>query len=453
MAEKQKKKSYLIARIALVLLIIAALGISLIWEKQINVKLGFAKATLPVERESIDLDVHFVDVGQGDACILELPDERVMLIDSGETDRDDVLIHYIEDNITRDGKPLAYFDIVMITHSDSDHCGEMPDVLEKFPARTFYRPNVAAVNDKDKSYRDPGIAAGDLYGNYCDKSTATYRNAIDAGYACATTTYASNALDDRQNVIKPKDVAEGQAGYYTLTMYTPTVSTYKTGSSDPDWNNYSPIMILEYEGQRIALSGDAEKEAEAEFVTLAEQRQGKFSIFDDRFYVNLIKLGHHGSKTSSSQAYLDVMTTEASCPATFAIASCGEFSEYGHPAPETIERLKSMGFTEDHILTTHDKRSGEKDTPDGTIVASIKLDENYAYALFVGGATGGKVKTFQWRWLYIAAIIAGVAVVLLLVLPAFFGHGGKVDVDKKGNVRVKVNGKTVAKTNRNQKRK
>lgn len=452
MAEKQKKKSYLIARIVLVLLIVAALGISLIWEKQINVKLGFAREeptqqpSTPAARESIDLDVHFVDVGQGDACILELPDDRVMLIDSGETDRDDVLIHYIEDNITRDGKPLEYFDIVMITHSDSDHCGEMADVLEKFPAKTFYRPNVAADNGKDPSYVDPG--KDDLYGNYRTKDTAAYRNAINAGYAHADTTYASDARDDRQNVIKPTNIAAGQAGYYTITMYTPTTDTYPT-----DWNNYSPIMILEYEGQRIALSGDAEKEAEAEFVTLAEQRQGKFSIFDDRFYVNLIKLGHHGSKTSSSQAYLDVMTTEASCPATFAIASCGEFSEYGHPAPETIERLKSMGFTEDHILTTHDKRSGEKDTPDGTIVASIKLDENYAYALFVGGATGGEVKTFQWRWLYIAAIIAGVAVVLLLIVPAFFGHGGKVDVDKKGNVRVKVNGKTVAKTNRNQKRK
>lgn len=437
MAEKQKKEAYLVVRIALVLLIIAALGISLIWEKQINVKLGFAKATLPVERESIDLDVHFVDVGQGDACILELPDERVMLIDSGSSDSKDVLIHYIEDNITRDGKPLDYFDIVMVTHSDEDHCGEMADVLEKFPARTFYRPNVAADNGKDPSYVDPG--KDDLYGNYRTKDTAAYRNAINAGYAHADTTYASDARDDRQNVIKPTNIAAGEAGYYTLTMYTPTTDTYPT-----DWNNYSPIMILEYEGQRIALSGDAEKEAEAEFVALAEQRQGKFSIFDDKFYVNLIKLGHHGSSTSSSQAYLDVMTTEASCPATFAIASCGKDNKYGHPHAETLERLKSMGFTAEHILRT--------DTV-GTVVATVKLDENYAYALFVGGVTGGEVKTFQWRWLYIAAIIAGVAVVLLLVLPAFFGHGGKVDVDKKGNVRVKVNGKTVAKTNRNQKRK
>lgn len=435
MATGEKKKSHLGLRIAIVLVIAAALGISLIWETKINITLGFgSKEVAGVARESIDLDVHFVDVGQGDACILELPDDRVMLIDSGEKDSDDKLIAYIDEHIRRDGKKLDYFDIAMVTHSDSDHCGEMADVLKQYPAKNFYRPNVAADRD---GYVDPGIAAGDLYGDYCAKSTVAYMTAIEAGYAgveqLGGEAYATNALDEAQNVIKPADIAPGQPGYYTLTLYTPTVDTYKTGSSDPDWNNYSPIMILEYEGKRMALSGDAEKEAEAEFVELVERGEGKFSIFNDSFYVNLIKLGHHGSRTSSSQGYLDAITAPGSCAATFAVISCGKDNKYKHPHTETLERLSAMGFDGNNILRTDEI---------GTIVATVKLNEQFVYDLFIGGATAGEVAMFAWRWLYIAGIILAVAVVLLLVLPAFFAHGGRIEVGggKKGGARKRSGG-------------
>ena len=255
------KKGHWKARIFAMILITAALGVSLLFEAEINRALGFVREEqTPTVTESIDLDVHFVDVGQGDACILELPDDRVMLIDAGERDSEDKLIQYIDENIRRDGEKLDGFDIVMLTHSDSDHCGEMADVLEQYPAEVFYRPNVAATRD---GYTDPGIAAGDLYGNYESKDTMQYRDAIEAGYATAGTTYATDATDDEQNVIRPEGISEGEPGYYTLTLYTPTVDTYRTGESESsiDWNNYSPIMILEYEGKRFALSGDAEKEA------------------------------------------------------------------------------------------------------------------------------------------------------------------------------------------------
>lgn len=416
MANK-KKNGHWAVRIVLMVIVTAMLGISLIFEKQINKALGWAKEELPptaehpAVTESINLDVHFVDVGQGDACILELPDDRIMLIDSGESDSEDKLIKYIDENIRRDGEKITYFDIVMLTHSDSDHCGEMKDVLTKYPAKTFYRPNVAANNN---GYVDPGIAAGDLYGQYASKNTARYKNAIEAGYAGADVTYATNALDNEQNVIKPITIQEDEPGYYTLSLYTPTCDTYQTGASESsiDWNNYSPIMVLEYEGKRMALSGDAEKEAEAEFVELATRREGRYSIFTDSFYVDLIKLGHHGSKTSSSQAYLDVMTTPSSCPVAFAIASCGKKSEYGHPADETIARLKNMGFIDEHILTTFNV---------GTIVASVKLNDEGAYALFVGGFSVAEVPAesgFAWRWLYVAGIIFVVLFVLIIILPS-----------------------------------
>lgn len=402
------KKGHWKARIFAMILITAALGVSLLFEAEINRALGFVREEqTPTVTESIDLDVHFVDVGQGDACILELPDDRVMLIDAGERDSENKLIQYIDENIRRDGEKLDGFDIVMLTHSDSDHCGEMADVLEQYPAEVFYRPNVAATCD---GYTDPGIAAGDLYGSYESKDTMRYRDAIEAGYATAGTTYATDATDDEQNVIRPEGISEGEPGYYTLTLYTPTVDSYS------DANNYSPIMILEYEGKRFALSGDAEKEAEAEFVALAKEREGKFSVFDDSFYVDVIKLGHHGSDTSTSADYLDVITTPSACPSIFAIASCGSKSEYGHPSDKTIETLKKAGFVEEHILTTFTA---------GSIVATVSLDEDGMYALTVGGVVAPAPETFQWRWLYVAGILFAAAFVLIIILPSLTKSGRK----------------------------
>lgn len=402
------KKGHWKARIFAMILITAALGVSLLFEAEINRALGFVREEqTPTVTESIDLDVHFVDVGQGDACILELPDDRVMLIDAGERDSEDKLIQYIDENIRRDGEKLDGFDIVMLTHSDSDHCGEMADVLEQYPAEVFYRPNVAATYD---GYTDPGIAAGDLYGSYESKNTMRYRDAIEAGYATAGTTYATDATDDEQNVIRPEGISEGEPGYYTLTLYTPTVDSYS------DANNYSPIMILEYEGKRFALSGDAEKEAEAEFVALAKEREGKFSVFDDSFYVDVIKLGHHGSDTSTSADYLEVITTPSACPSIFAIASCGSKSEYGHPSDKTIETLKKAGFVEEHILTTFTA---------GSIVATVSLDGNGMYALTVGGVVAPAPETFQWRWLYVAGILFAAAFVLIIILPSLTKSGRK----------------------------
>ena len=166
---------------------------------------------------------------------------------------------------------------------------------------------------------------------------------------------------------------------------------------------------------------------------MVERGEGKFSIFNDSFYVNLIKLGHHGSRTSSSQGYLDAITAPGSCAATFAVISCGKDNKYKHPHTETLERLSAMGFDGKNILRTDEI---------GTIVATVKLNEQFVYDLFIGGATAGEVAMFAWRWLYIAGIILAVAVVLLLVLPAFFAHGGRIEVGgvKKGGARKRSGG-------------
>ncbi len=415
MSRANEKKKALILKLIVFAVLSAALLISLIWQDKINAALGLTgveeneydgmNTDAVLSGSGGDLNLHFVDVGQGDACIVELPDGRNMLIDSGSSDRDDKLISYIDENIKDDdGKTIGGFDIVIMTHSDEDHCGEMADVLGRFPAKeAFYRPNQEATRS---GFSDPGKA--DLYGNYNGKSTKAYAEAIGAGYAGGAKGIVTNALDDSQNVIAPENVARGEEGYYEINFYSPVKDSYG------DYNNYSPIIVLEYNDNKVALSGDAEKEAEADFVEKAKAGEGRYAAFTEEFTVQAIKLGHHGSRTSSSEDYLETMTTAASRKDVRIIISCGKDNKYGHPHAEVMERLEKMGFSDDNILRTD---------INGSIAMSIKFDEaSGEYALFVG-ADGVRVDTavgfgaVKLTWFEIVIVVIILSAIIMFVMP------------------------------------
>ena len=400
-------------RIAIVLVVGVLLGVSLLFENQINLALGLEKIEKTeyegttagdIRKKSVagDLNVHFVDVGQGDACIVELPDGRKMIIDGGEKDAKDALLGYIDENITdKDGNKITYFDYAILTHTDSDHCGSLDDVLNKYPAKNFYRPNVKC-NYKD--YVDPDASL--LTSDCVSKGTAAYKDVI------AAASKGKNKFGDEYKVyinsfeldpIVP-DAKPGDDGYYSLSFYGPNSNSYK------DWNNYSPIMILEYEGIKIALTGDCEKEGEAEFAEKAKAREGKFSVFDDNYSVDVIKAGHHGSRTSTGEAFVEAVTTAESRPNTLIVISCGLNNKYKHPHAEKLEQFKKDGFQDKNILRTD---------RNGTIVLSVRYNEATSdFRLFYGADPMVKTqeKTVDWR--YIALSIFVVVALVILVEPA-----------------------------------
>lgn len=400
-------------RIAIVLVVGVLLGVSLLFENQINLALGLEKIEKTeyegttagdIRKKSVagDLNVHFVDVGQGDACIVELPDGKKMIIDGGEKDAKDTLLGYIDENITdKDGNKITYFDYAILTHTDSDHCGSLDDVLNKYPAKNFYRPNVKC-NYKD--YVDPDASL--LTSDCVSKGTAAYKDVI------AAASKGKNKFGDEYKVyinsfeldpIVP-DAKPGDDGYYSLSFYGPNSNSYK------DWNNYSPIMILEYEGIKIALTGDCEKEGEAEFAEKAKAREGKFSVFDDNYSVDVIKAGHHGSRTSTGEAFVEAVTTAESRPNTLIVISCGLNNKYKHPHTEKLEQFKKDGFQDKNILRTD---------RNGTIVLSVRYNEATSdFRLFYGADPMVKTqeKTVDWR--YIALSIFVVVALVILVEPA-----------------------------------
>lgn len=439
MSSESRKKGRIV-RAVIALILIAGLLLSLIWTDKINRKLGLVPAADSAQNEQQtpdtgavtelgdDLNVHFVDVRQGDACIIEFPDDKKMLIDAGENNKTDktALINYIEENIKdAEGNSITYFDYVVLTHPDSDHCGGMFDVLKEYPAKTFYRPNVY-YNDKDKDgnpkigFDDPETEIKEL-GSKNIKDAQTYGRALQAAYegnveGTPTEVIVTDATNEQTSVIEP-DLEKDDAEYYSFTFYAPIGS-----KSYSDWNDYSPIMLLEYHEKRFMLSGDAEKNAEADFVAEAMKGEGKYAIFDDEFSVDVFKLGHHGSRTSSSEAFINVMTTPESCADVQAIISCGADNKYGHPHEEVLERLKKLGFKDENILRTDTLEEGV-----GAIAMSVRGtkadDGSVSYALYVGenavrNRPKEKVTVNIWlTWFEIVIIGCVVVIIVLLVMP------------------------------------
>lgn len=322
-----------------------------------------------------DLTVHFIDVGQGDACVVALPDGRNMLIDAGKASYGKTVEKYINENIKdSDGNTIDCFDYVILTHSDSDHIGGMSYVLGKFDAKIVYRPNEECVYEKD------GVVCHDhaydgaenrnrFWGSTRgDKATATYHNTLEKVYEVADEVIVTNPYDNTQNTIT--SVSDKK---YEIKFYSPLSPEYK------DHNNYSPIIIIEYMGRKIVLTGDAEQQNEAEFVEKAREGEGKYEIFDKNFCADVIKLGHHGSRTSSSENYLDTVTNAAGRKNVLVVISCGLNNEYGHPHPEVLDRLRQMGFDEKKILRTDEL---------GDIVITIALVDGQYKAVCLSGDFG-----------------------------------------------------------------
>lgn len=364
MAKSKNKKGKVnyVARVIILIVILAILGFSLLWQKEISVLLGLYKVdenkydgastdSVLSNRGGNDLVVHFVDVGQGDATIIELPDNKKVIIDGGKDKEKSKLLNYIDKNITFADVNNKYFDYAILTHPDEDHCGGLDDVLELYPAKVFYRPREFSSY---KDWLDP--IKKDLVGSFTEQTTLAYQKVLDTVYKSkekgkTEQIYISNYDEADSPTIKPKDVEKGEDNYYEIEFFTPIKNNYK------DRNDYSPIMILEYEDIKMAFSGDAEKEAEAEFVDKISadknNKDSKYYRFSDNYSgVDVIKLGHHGSRTSSSENYLKAITNEQKRADVLTVASCGLNNSYGHPHKEVLTRLDNLGFSSDKLLRT-----------------------------------------------------------------------------------------------------
>ena len=283
-----------------------------------------------------ELQVHFLDVGQGDSILILFPDGKDMLIDCANYNNSSAYrtetLAYIDTYVT-DGQ----LDYLMLTHCDSDHVYFMDEVLENYQVDNVFMPNVLATHDK--------VAEADLpqeqLGRFTDEdtvSTACYADFFIAALTEPDCTVTLNVdPDEDTNSIVITDgtkLSDGtyDGATYMLTFYCPTEEYYAESdlSSAEEKNAISPIGILEYNDVRIVLTGDSNEINEPTFV----ERIGGYVDCD------VLKVGHHGSETSSTEEFLDAIDCE------YAVISCNaDGNTFSHPRQNTLDRFIADDMT------------------------------------------------------------------------------------------------------------
>lgn len=230
------------------------------------------------------LKVHYLDVGQGDSIFIELPNNETMLIDAAESYQSENIINYL--------KNLNYqkIDYVIGTHPHTDHIGGLKDIINTFEIGKIYMPKVVSTT---KTYESLLMAIK-------DKNLKI--NTAKAG----TSIIDTDAL--KINILAPNN------------------STYT------ELNNYSVVTKITYGTTKFLFMGDAEKLSENEI---------KEDVTAD-----VIKIGHHGSNTSSSIDFIKKVN------AKYGIISVGLNNKYNLPKEETITNWENSG-TKIYLTSTN----------------------------------------------------------------------------------------------------
>lgn len=292
LSKRQKKKLIKYVLGAIVVLICSLVGTFGDWDK-IGDGLQLSQPAVTAEGE---LEVHFIDVGNAD-CILVRQDDKTMLIDAGERKSKITLQHYL------DTYGIEKFDLVIATHPHADHIGGMAYILETYPVDRFVMSYMAEEHTP---------------------TTASYENMLEL-------------LVEKEI---PVDEAVPGAVYELGTARLQILAPYEP---DEEPNNISVVTRLTFGEKAFLFTGDAEKVVESQIIA------GEYAIKAD-----VLKMGHHGSKTSNSTAFLRRVAPN------FAVITCGEDNDYGHPHQVVMDRLSNQDVKvyrsdlDGHIVFTTD---------------------------------------------------------------------------------------------------
>jgi len=239
----------------------------------------------PVEQEgstseSVNkkLKVHFIDVGQADSILIQTPDGKSMLIDAGNNADGQAVVSYLK------GQGVSKIDILVGTHPHEDHIGGMDNVINSFEIGQIYMPKVSHTT---KTYEDV--------------LTAISRKGL--------------------KITSPTPGSTFSLGEVRFTILAPNSSTYE------DMNDYSIVLKMEYGNTSFLFTGDAEQVSENEIIAKGYNLKA-----------DVLKVGHHGSSSSTSQAFLDKVSPK------YAVIMVGSDNNYGHPHKETMDKLEAKGI-------------------------------------------------------------------------------------------------------------
>ncbi|MEN2768541.1 MBL fold metallo-hydrolase [Ornithinibacillus xuwenensis] len=264
-----------------------------------------------------ELSVHYIDVGQADATLLQYG-EHAILFDTGDW-RGNEVVEYLR------AQGISNLDLVIGSHPDADHIGQLEDVMHSFTVSEVW-----------------------LSGN--ESTSETFQGALEA------------ILNSDATYHEPRTGEEFAIGPMELTVLYPKSITGEA-------NEESISVLFSYGETDFLFTGDADKNGEKQMLN--------FGIDID---ADIIQLGHHGSNTSSDESFIREVSPE------IAIYSAGKDNSYGHPHTEVISLMENLGITlygtDVHgtiIVTTDGSDYSVKTKADGTITPSShgeKSDSN-----------------------------------------------------------------------------
>ncbi len=223
---------------------------------------------------------HFIDVGQADSALILCENEAV-LIDAGDVDSYAAIDAYLK---AQNVKQLKYF---ILTHAHADHIGSADDVLKNYAVENVIMPK------------------------YSEENMPTSKVYEDLLYALS---------DSGAKVLAAK------AGH-TYNLSGCSFSVYAPNEDYKELNDSSVVVRFTYGETNFLFQGDAEKASENDVLAAG---------FDVR--ADVLKMGHHGSKTSSTEKYLRAVSPK------LAVISCGENNSYKLPSDSVLQRLTALGI-------------------------------------------------------------------------------------------------------------
>lgn len=285
MSKKKRKQTSNSKLFTLILILIAFLYGTFF--DQINETFGLMyedaydniNTTISNKKESFNnsketLKVYYIDVGQADAIMIENENE-FMVIDGGNNNDGPLLVKYYQ------SLGITDFKYVIGTHPHEDHIGGLDDIIDNFNVGTIYIPDAITT-------------------------TQTFEDLLDA-IERKNMTYEVPNIDN------------------TFTLGDATLKIIYTGTDTTDLNNTSIVLKMTYGKDTFLFTGDATDTTEKK-------------ILNKDIEAEVLKVGHHGSKYSSTTEFLKKVNPK------YAIISVGKNNNYGHPAINTISKLNKLNI-------------------------------------------------------------------------------------------------------------
>ncbi|OPZ08380.1 MAG: ComEC family competence protein [candidate division BRC1 bacterium ADurb.BinA292] len=236
------------------------------------------------------LDLFILDVGQGDAAVVRFPNGKLMVIDAGRqppADQGRLVVAPFLRTLGADR-----IDCLVLTHADADHIGGAPYLLDHFPIEAILE--------------GPDLSDSTTFEDYRARREPLRDRVIRARWGASLKGFEPVAI----HLLGPVP-----------------------GLND---NDASVVLLIDFDDVEILLPGDLEQAGERAVIEAGLSRD-----------VEVVKLGHHGSRTSTSEALLEAFQPE------LALISVGRNNRYGHPAPEVLARLREFG-----VATARTDRDG-----------------------------------------------------------------------------------------------